>query len=184
MDASTFILPPQQAKQKLTPYGSRRGEGGGWITFVIAVLDMDKFNIKVMSCAPLIQFSNICELISLLFFSQNSDEFISRKLEELLNLMIEVLPYCHFSAKRHRLDSLYFLIVHMSKVISKILKFIYLQKSCCWECMEKLFVWTRAWEFICTSTPLAAGFIWAESAWHHLFFPVWNSSCTERGIAS
>ncbi|XP_071911266.1 uncharacterized protein [Coffea arabica] len=49
---------------------------------------------------------------------RNSDEFISRKLEELLNLMIEVLPYCHFSAKRHRLDCLYFLIVHMSKDLS------------------------------------------------------------------
>lgn len=44
-----------------------------------------------------------------------SDEFIGRKLEELLNLMIEVLPSCHLSAKRHRLDSLYFLIVHVSK---------------------------------------------------------------------
>ncbi|KAL3532733.1 hypothetical protein ACH5RR_006254 [Cinchona calisaya] len=49
---------------------------------------------------------------------RNSDEFISRKLEELLNLMIEVLPLCHFSAKHHRLDCLYFLIVHISKDMS------------------------------------------------------------------
>ncbi|KAL2487567.1 ARM repeat superfamily protein [Forsythia ovata] len=44
-----------------------------------------------------------------------SDEFISRRLEEMLGLMIEVLPSCHFSAKRHRLDCLYFLIIHISK---------------------------------------------------------------------
>ncbi|GAB4838105.1 hypothetical protein Ancab_027636 [Ancistrocladus abbreviatus] len=46
---------------------------------------------------------------------KNSDSLISRKLEELLKLMIEVLPSCHFSAKRHRLDCLYYLIVHISK---------------------------------------------------------------------
>ncbi|GAV70952.1 NUC173 domain-containing protein [Cephalotus follicularis] len=43
------------------------------------------------------------------------DGFLSSKLEELLRLMIEVLPSCHFSAKRHRLDCLYFLIAHVSK---------------------------------------------------------------------
>lgn len=46
---------------------------------------------------------------------KNSDGLISRKLEELLKLMIEVLPSCHFSAKRHRLDCLYYLIVHVAK---------------------------------------------------------------------
>ncbi|KMT03366.1 hypothetical protein BVRB_8g190570 [Beta vulgaris subsp. vulgaris] len=46
---------------------------------------------------------------------KNSDGFISRKLEVVLKLMIEVLPSCHFSAKRHRLDCLYFLIVHVAK---------------------------------------------------------------------
>lgn len=50
------------------------------------------------------------------FLWQNSDGFISRKLEELLNLMIEVMPSCHFSAKRHRLNCLYFLSVHVYKV--------------------------------------------------------------------
>lgn len=52
-------------------------------------------------------------VLSMIF--QYSDDFISRKLEILLSLMIEVLPSCHFSAKRHRLDCLYFLIVHVSK---------------------------------------------------------------------
>ncbi|KAL8139269.1 hypothetical protein V2J09_005290 [Rumex salicifolius] len=46
---------------------------------------------------------------------KNSDSFISRKLEELLKLMIEVMPSCHSSSKRHRLDCLYYLIVHISK---------------------------------------------------------------------
>lgn len=46
---------------------------------------------------------------------KNSDGFMSRKLEELLKLMIEVLPSCHFSAKRRRLDCLYYLIVHATK---------------------------------------------------------------------
>ncbi|XP_057468052.1 LOW QUALITY PROTEIN: uncharacterized protein LOC130757308 [Actinidia eriantha] len=45
----------------------------------------------------------------------NSDEFLSTNVKELLSLMIEVLPSCHFSAKRYRLDCLYFLIVHASK---------------------------------------------------------------------
>ncbi|GAB4838103.1 hypothetical protein Ancab_027634 [Ancistrocladus abbreviatus] len=46
---------------------------------------------------------------------KNSDSLISRKLEELLKLMIEVLLSFHFSAKCHRLDCLYCLIVHVSK---------------------------------------------------------------------
>ncbi|KAL6974644.1 hypothetical protein U1Q18_028827, partial [Sarracenia purpurea var. burkii] len=46
---------------------------------------------------------------------KNSDEFLSRNLKELPNMMIEVLHSCHFSAKRYRLDCLYFLIVHVSK---------------------------------------------------------------------
>ncbi|MCE3050388.1 hypothetical protein HAX54_047111 [Datura stramonium] len=46
---------------------------------------------------------------------RDRDEFISRKTKKLLNLMIEALPACHFSAKRHRLDCLYYLIVHVTK---------------------------------------------------------------------
>ncbi|KAH6818389.1 ARM repeat superfamily protein [Perilla frutescens var. frutescens] len=52
-------------------------------------------------------------VLSLIF--QYSDSFISRKLEEVFSLMVEVLPSCHFAAKRHRLDCLYFLIIHISK---------------------------------------------------------------------
>ncbi|PQQ15272.1 RRP12-like protein [Prunus yedoensis var. nudiflora] len=44
----------------------------------------------------------------------NCKRFLSSKLDELLDL-IEVLPSCHFSAKQHRLDCLYLLVVHLSK---------------------------------------------------------------------
>ncbi|KAF6160901.1 hypothetical protein GIB67_025436 [Kingdonia uniflora] len=47
------------------------------------------------------------------------DEFLSSKLNDLLHLMIEVLPLCHFSAKHHRLDCLYFLIIYVSKDASE-----------------------------------------------------------------
>jgi ribosomal RNA-processing protein 12 len=50
---------------------------------------------------------------------KNSDEFLSRKLDELLNYMIEVLPLCHFSAKRHRLTCLYYLCLHVYKKASE-----------------------------------------------------------------
>lgn len=57
------------------------------------------------------------KLIVLLYlYGQNCDTFLSAKFEELLKLMIEVLPSCHFSAKHHRLECLYSLIVHASKV--------------------------------------------------------------------
>ncbi|KAK9705625.1 hypothetical protein RND81_07G071800 [Saponaria officinalis] len=46
---------------------------------------------------------------------KNSDGFISRRPVDLVNLMIEVLPSYHFSAKRHRLDCLYHLIVYVAK---------------------------------------------------------------------
>ncbi|XWS70113.1 hypothetical protein CRYUN_Cryun03dG0021300 [Craigia yunnanensis] len=46
---------------------------------------------------------------------RNQEGFLSAKLEELLKLMIAVLPSFHFSAKRHRLDCLYHLISHASK---------------------------------------------------------------------
>uniref|UniRef100_A0A803MF62 Ribosomal RNA-processing protein 12-like conserved domain-containing protein n=1 Tax=Chenopodium quinoa TaxID=63459 RepID=A0A803MF62_CHEQI len=46
---------------------------------------------------------------------ENLDGFISRKIEEVRKLMIEVHSKCHFSAKRHRLDCLYFVIVHVIK---------------------------------------------------------------------
>ncbi|KAJ0758962.1 putative armadillo-like helical protein [Helianthus annuus] len=46
---------------------------------------------------------------------EHDDSFIARRFEELLKLMFEAMHSCHFSAKRHRLDCLYFLIVHVSK---------------------------------------------------------------------
>lgn len=52
-----------------------------------------------------------------LFFS-TQPEILHNQLSELLELMIEVLPSCQFSAKRHRLDCLHFLIVSVLKVIN------------------------------------------------------------------
>ncbi|GAB2291556.1 hypothetical protein Dimus_025810 [Dionaea muscipula] len=57
------------------------------------------------------------KVLSVIF--QNRNDLISVKLEDLLKLMIEVLPSCHFSAKHHRLDCLYYLILTVSKEDSK-----------------------------------------------------------------
>ncbi|KAI3965357.1 hypothetical protein MKX01_042838 [Papaver californicum] len=46
---------------------------------------------------------------------KHRDEFLSENIDDLLQLLLEVLPSCHFSAKRHRLQCLYFLIIHVSK---------------------------------------------------------------------
>ncbi|PKA47068.1 hypothetical protein AXF42_Ash011742 [Apostasia shenzhenica] len=46
---------------------------------------------------------------------KDSEEFWSRKLDELLQLMILETASCHFSAKRYRFDCLFLLIVHISK---------------------------------------------------------------------
>lgn len=54
------------------------------------------------------------------FFQQDSSEFIASKLEELLALMVEVMHSCHISSKHHRLNCLYFLIVHVAKVLKVI----------------------------------------------------------------
>uniref|UniRef100_A0A6N2L0E4 Uncharacterized protein n=1 Tax=Salix viminalis TaxID=40686 RepID=A0A6N2L0E4_SALVM len=46
---------------------------------------------------------------------QRYNGFLTSRLGELLQLMIDVLPSCHFSAKRYRLDCLYYLIAHTPK---------------------------------------------------------------------
>jgi hypothetical protein len=66
-------------------------------------------------------------LLTVLLFDyawQSSDSFVSSKLEVLLGLMVEILP-CHSSAKRHRLDCLYFLIVHVLKSETVKAEFLY-----------------------------------------------------------
>ncbi|CAN1232602.1 RRP12-like protein [Linum perenne] len=57
------------------------------------------------------------KVLSLLLQCQNG--FPASSLDELQELMIKLLPSCHFSAKRHRLDCLYFLIVNVSKGVSE-----------------------------------------------------------------
>ncbi|KAJ0762602.1 putative armadillo-like helical protein [Helianthus annuus] len=65
---------------------------------------------------------------------KHDDSFIARKFEELLKMMFEAMHSCHFSAKRHRLDCLYFLIAHVSKVTRK--RKLHLVKGS--HCMHKL----------------------------------------------
>ncbi|KAK2452302.1 RRP12 protein [Trifolium repens] len=55
---------------------------------------------------------------------RSSDSFVLSKLEVLLGLMVESLP-CHSSAKRHRLDCLYFLIAHVLKSEAVKVDFLY-----------------------------------------------------------
>lgn len=49
---------------------------------------------------------------------KESEGFLFKKLDELLQLIIMATSSCHFSAKRHRLDCLYFLTVHIFKETS------------------------------------------------------------------
>ncbi|CAL5215365.1 unnamed protein product [Lathyrus oleraceus] len=55
---------------------------------------------------------------------RSSDSIVSSKLEYLLELMVENFP-CHFSAKRRRLDCIYFLIVHVLKSETVKVQFLY-----------------------------------------------------------
>ncbi|KAK4756859.1 hypothetical protein SAY87_006986 [Trapa incisa] len=56
---------------------------------------------------------------ALLTIMKNHEGFLMSNLEELLKFMVEVRPNCHFSARRHRLECLYFLIVSSSKDVSE-----------------------------------------------------------------
>ncbi|OWM74363.1 hypothetical protein CDL15_Pgr013267 [Punica granatum] len=50
---------------------------------------------------------------------KNCEGILLSKLKELLDFMVEVRTECHFSARRHRLECLYFLIVGSSKDVSE-----------------------------------------------------------------
>ncbi|KAL2533290.1 ARM repeat superfamily protein [Abeliophyllum distichum] len=86
---------------------------------LLPVLDAKEIDLLFIATQPALEDveglmqKKAYKVLSMIFM--HSDEFISRRLEEMLSLMIQVLPLCHFSAKRHRLDCLYFLIVHVSK---------------------------------------------------------------------
>jgi len=41
-------------------------------------------------------------------------DFLTNNLDEIFDLMVTTMPSCHFSAKRHRLDCLQYLIIHIS----------------------------------------------------------------------
>ncbi|XP_073010207.1 uncharacterized protein [Typha latifolia] len=46
---------------------------------------------------------------------KNSDQFLERNLDAMLELLVSSLPSCLFPAKRHRLECLYYIIVYISK---------------------------------------------------------------------
>ncbi|XVF88941.1 hypothetical protein PTKIN_Ptkin19aG0091600 [Pterospermum kingtungense] len=82
-------------------------------------LDEPALNVLFSAIKPALQDADgliqkkAYKVLSIILKSQKG--FLSAKLEELLKLMIEVLPSLHFSAKRHRLDCLYHLIARASK---------------------------------------------------------------------
>ncbi|KAK6941256.1 putative domain NUC173 [Dillenia turbinata] len=82
-------------------------------------LDPEEINLLVVAIKPALEDDDglvqkkAYKALSVIL--KDCHEFVSTKLDELLQLMIEMLPLCHFSAKRHRLDCLYFLIVYMPK---------------------------------------------------------------------
>lgn len=83
----------------------------------------DAINVLFLAIIPMLKGDQVLiqkkgyKVLSIML--KNCDSFISNKLEELLKLMIDVMPACHSSSKRHRLDCLYYLIVHISKNASE-----------------------------------------------------------------
>ncbi|RWR79461.1 hypothetical protein CKAN_00803300 [Cinnamomum micranthum f. kanehirae] len=82
-------------------------------------LDAKEVDLLFVAIKPALQDEGVVQkkaykILSIILRERGND-FLSSKLDDLLELMIELLPSCHFSAKRHRLDSLYFLTVYVSK---------------------------------------------------------------------
>lgn len=133
--------------------------------------------------APFLAYVSLCWM-----YGQDCDSFLSSnslKLKELLDLMVNVLPSCHFSAKRHRLDCLYFLVVYVSKVCinKRYLPFQFIQDS---------FLGSVKSSIIRNKVYIQVSYVWcsipknfnlfverhrAVAGWHHKF-PDRNSSCT------
>lgn len=82
-------------------------------------LDGEQINVLYSAVKPALQDmegliqKRAYKVLSIIL--QRYDGFITPRFGELLQLMIDVLPSCHFSAKRHRLDCIYCLIVHIPK---------------------------------------------------------------------
>ncbi|KAJ6355703.1 hypothetical protein OIU77_006142 [Salix suchowensis] len=82
-------------------------------------LDGEEINVLYSAVKPALQ--DVESLIQkraykvLSIILQRYNGFLTSRLGELLQLMIDVLPSCHFSAKRYRLDCLYYLIAHTPK---------------------------------------------------------------------
>ncbi|XP_031500044.1 uncharacterized protein LOC116264144 isoform X2 [Nymphaea colorata] len=86
---------------------------------LLPALDAESVDLLYLAIKPALQDKSSLvqkkayKVLSLIL--RQSEEFLLRNADEVLKLMIQVLPDCHFSAKRHRLESLYSLIVHFSK---------------------------------------------------------------------
>ncbi|KAG0499668.1 hypothetical protein HPP92_004359 [Vanilla planifolia] len=82
-------------------------------------LDKEEIDLLFSATKPAIQDidglmqKKAYKILSLIL--KESEAFLSTKLDELLQLVITATASCHFSAKRHRLDCLYFLIIYISK---------------------------------------------------------------------
>ncbi|KAI4376476.1 hypothetical protein MLD38_014233 [Melastoma candidum] len=82
-------------------------------------LNAEEIDLLFQSIYPALQDSEglvqkkAYKVLSILL--KNYEENCESKLEGLYKLMVEVLPSCHFSAKRHRLECLYFLIIYSFK---------------------------------------------------------------------
>ncbi|KAK9110865.1 hypothetical protein Sjap_018925 [Stephania japonica] len=81
-------------------------------------LDVDEVNLLLETIKPGLEDGGLIQKKAYKILSailKDHVDFLSAKLDDLLQLMIKVLPHCHFSAKRHRLDCLYLLLVHVAQ---------------------------------------------------------------------
>ncbi|KAK9116692.1 hypothetical protein Sjap_015639 [Stephania japonica] len=81
-------------------------------------LDVDEVNLLLKTIKPGLEDGGLIQKKAYKILSailKDHVDFLSAKLDDLLQLMIKVLPHCHFSAKRHRLDCLYLLLVHVAQ---------------------------------------------------------------------
>ncbi|KAI0499276.1 hypothetical protein KFK09_020179 [Dendrobium nobile] len=89
---------------------------------LVSGLDEEEIDLLFSATKPALQDEEglmqkkAYKILSLIL--KESNGFLSNKLDELLQLIITATASCHFSAKRHRLDCLYYVIVHISKETS------------------------------------------------------------------
>ncbi|XP_006843867.2 RRP12-like protein [Amborella trichopoda] len=107
--------------------GSRNGdalasERGHLLDLAISLLpglDAEGINLLFISIKPAMEKEEglvqkkAYKVLSIIL--KEHGEFLQTKLDDICKLLVEVMPMCHFSAKRHRLDCLYYFILNVSK---------------------------------------------------------------------